>query len=168
MKLKAELAGETHELKIVRAVSHVSAEVDGRLYELEIRTSNPGECLLIEDTRVYDCHISKRMDQREIFEVRLGTDDYQIRLIDLKRLRGARSSRAPDHSSAAIVAVMPGRVVRLLVDVGAHVEAGAGIVVVEAMKMQNEMKAPKAGRVVSINAEAGASVNAGDVLAVIE
>ena len=63
---------------------------------------------------------------------------------------------------------MPGKVVRLLVEVGAQVEAGAGIVVVEAMKMQNEMKAPKAGVVISLNATPGATVNAGDVLAEIE
>jgi biotin carboxyl carrier protein len=63
---------------------------------------------------------------------------------------------------------MPGKVVRLLVDVGAQVEAGAGIVVVEAMKMQNEMKSPKAGVVTALNAEAGSTVNAGDVLAEIE
>jgi biotin carboxyl carrier protein len=63
---------------------------------------------------------------------------------------------------------MPGKIVRVLVEVGAQVETGTGIVVVEAMKMQNEMKSPKAGVVVSINAETGATVNAGDVLAVIE
>jgi biotin carboxyl carrier protein len=63
---------------------------------------------------------------------------------------------------------MPGKIVRVLVQAGAQVEAGAGVVVVEAMKMQNEMKAPKAGVVVSVKAEEGATVNAGDVLAVIE
>jgi biotin carboxyl carrier protein len=63
---------------------------------------------------------------------------------------------------------MPGKIVRVLVQAGDKVEAGAGIIVVEAMKMQNEMKAPKAGAVVSINADEGATVNAGDVLAVIE
>jgi biotin carboxyl carrier protein len=63
---------------------------------------------------------------------------------------------------------MPGKIVRVLVEVGARVETGTGIVVVEAMKMQNEMKSPKAGQVVSIRAEPGATVNAGDVLAVIE
>ena len=50
---------------------------------------------------------------------------------------------------------MPGKVVRVLVEQGNTVEAGAGIIVVEAMKMQNEMKAPKAGVVVSINAASG-------------
>ena len=63
---------------------------------------------------------------------------------------------------------MPGKIVRVLVEAGAQVEAGAGVVVVEAMKMQNEMKAPKAGTVVSIDVQEGATVNAGDVLAVIE
>jgi biotin carboxyl carrier protein len=63
---------------------------------------------------------------------------------------------------------MPGKVVRVLVGIGAEVEAGAGIVVVDAMKMQNEMKAPRAGVVVSLGVVPGATVNAGDVLAVVE
>jgi biotin carboxyl carrier protein len=63
---------------------------------------------------------------------------------------------------------MPGKVVRVLVEQGAQVEAGDGIVVVEAMKMQNEMKSPRAGIVTTLNAQAGATVKAGEVLAVIE
>jgi biotin carboxyl carrier protein len=63
---------------------------------------------------------------------------------------------------------MPGRVVRVLVGQGDSVEAGQGVVVVEAMKMQNEMKAPRAGRVVSVSAREGAAVGAGESLVVIE
>jgi biotin carboxyl carrier protein len=63
---------------------------------------------------------------------------------------------------------MPGKVVRVLVQVGEQVEAGAGLIVVEAMKMQNEMKSPRAGAVVSINVTAGDTVEAGALLAVIE
>jgi biotin carboxyl carrier protein len=63
---------------------------------------------------------------------------------------------------------MPGKIVRLLVAEGDSVEAGQGLLVVEAMKMQNEMKAPKAGCVVSLKAHEGATVAAGDVLATIE
>ena len=63
---------------------------------------------------------------------------------------------------------MPGKVVRVQIEAGTTVEKGAGIVVVEAMKMQNEMKSPRAGVVVSINVKPGDTVNAGDVLAVIE
>jgi biotin carboxyl carrier protein len=62
---------------------------------------------------------------------------------------------------------MPGKVVRVLVAVGDAVEAGQGIVVVEAMKMQNEMKAPRAGKVIAIAAKTGATVTAGEVLATV-
>jgi biotin carboxyl carrier protein len=63
---------------------------------------------------------------------------------------------------------MPGKVVRVQLEAGANVEKGAGIVVVEAMKMQNEMKSPRDGVVVTINVKPGDTVNAGDVLAVVE
>ena len=73
-----------------------------------------------------------------------------------------------DKGSVEIVAAMPGKVIRVLTEVGSPVATGTGIVVVEAMKMQNEMKSPKMGKVISISATPGATVNAGDVLAVIE
>ena len=63
---------------------------------------------------------------------------------------------------------MPGKVARVLVQVGEQIDAGSGIMVVEAMKMQNELKSPKAGVVVALNVQTGATVNAGDVLAVVE
>jgi biotin carboxyl carrier protein len=63
---------------------------------------------------------------------------------------------------------MPGRVVRVLVEVGMEVEEGQGVVVIEAMKMQNELKAPKAGRVVRVGAVVGDTVGSGDVLVVVE
>jgi biotin carboxyl carrier protein len=63
---------------------------------------------------------------------------------------------------------MPGKVVRVLVEQGQSVEAGEGLVVVEAMTMQNELKSPKGGTVVELRAQVGATVNAGEVLAVVE
>jgi biotin carboxyl carrier protein len=63
---------------------------------------------------------------------------------------------------------MPGKVVRVLLKEESPVEAGQGVVVVEAMKMQNEIKSPKKGVVRKIVASEGAAVNAGDVLAVVE
>jgi biotin carboxyl carrier protein len=81
-----------------------------------------------------------------------------------KPSRGAVAANAP----ASILAPMPGKVVRILVSVGDIVIAGQGIVVVEAMKMQNELKSPREGRVTAIKASIGASVNGGAVLATIE
>lgn len=65
-------------------------------------------------------------------------------------------------------ALMPGKVVKLLVSVGDEVEAGAGVVVVEAMKMQNEMRAPKTGRVKRIHKTEGSTVGPGEALLEIE
>ena len=71
------------------------------------------------------------------------------------------------HGSASIAAAMPGKIVRILVKVGDEVTAGQGIVVVEAMKMQNELKAPRDGRVTAIEVRENDSVNAGAVIATI-
>ena len=63
---------------------------------------------------------------------------------------------------------MPGKVVRVLAPPQTEVEAGQGVIVVEAMKMQNELKSPKKGIVQKVLAAEGARVNAGDVLAIVE
>jgi biotin carboxyl carrier protein len=63
---------------------------------------------------------------------------------------------------------MPGKVVRLLVAPGDAVTAGQGLIVVEAMKMQNEIKAPRAGRVLEVRAAEGATVAAGEALLILE
>ncbi len=89
-------------------------------------------------------------------------------------VNGRRTGRAASdagthaHGEQSIVAPMPGRVVRILVAPGDAVTARQGVVVVEAMKMENELRAPKDGRVKDIAVEPGASVEAGRVLVVIE
>jgi biotin carboxyl carrier protein len=83
-------------------------------------------------------------------------------------LRAANAGAAGDAATAEIKTAMPGKVVRILTAVGEEIKRGEGVIIVEAMKMQNEMKAPKDGIVKEIRVEEGATVNAGDVLAVIE
>ena len=80
--------------------------------------------------------------------------------------RGARASIGSGRQKVA--APMPGKVVRVLVKVGDLVDVGQGLVVVEAMKMQNEMKASRPGRVIEVRAGAGETVGAGDTLVVLE
>lgn len=86
--------------------------------------------------------------------------------------RSFRSRRQADAGDAAgprkLVSPMPGKVVRILAPAGTKVEAGEGVLVVEAMKMQNEIKSPKAGTVQRIVVEEGAAVDSGQVLAVVE
>jgi biotin carboxyl carrier protein len=87
--------------------------------------------------------------------------------------RAAWARRGRDHGAhgagpAHIVAPMPGRVVKLLVAAGDQVAARQGVVVVEAMKMENELRAPRDGRVAEVRVVEGASVDANAVLVVIE
>lgn len=168
MKLKAQLSGNEHEISIDFDKSSALAGVDSRSYEIEIRELADGQYLLVDGSRIYRCRVESKRDSQNSFEVVVQGQSRQITIIDPKRLRSTHTAGAHHAGAAEIVSPMPGKIVRVLVEVGAQVETGTGIVVVEAMKMQNEMKSPKAGVVVSINAETGATVNAGDVLAVIE
>lgn len=103
----------------------------------------------------------------ETGQVNVGKRRFDYQIDDPRQWK--RSDAAADgQGRAAIVAPMPGKIVRVLVAVDDAVETGQGIIVVEAMKMQNEMKAPRAGRVAAIQAREGESVVAGAVLAVIE
>jgi biotin carboxyl carrier protein len=83
-----------------------------------------------------------------------------------RRRRGADSGAQADGEQA-VLAPMPGRVVRVLVSPGDEVAARQGVIVVEAMKMENELRAPKAGRVKEISVTPGTSVEAGRVLVVV-
>jgi biotin carboxyl carrier protein len=97
----------------------------------------------------------------------VGQHVFPVEIFDPRELR-ARSSAGASQGRQNVAAPMPGKVVRLLVAAGDAVEAGQGLIVVEAMKMQNEMKSPKAGVVVEIKITEGATVSAGEILIVIE
>jgi acetyl/propionyl-CoA carboxylase alpha subunit len=168
MKLHATIADYQTDILIQDDGSRVHAEIDGRGYTLKVRETGVSGYVLIADASVFDCRVDGRPDAGKPIGVIVGATEYSVTLIDPKRLRGASGAVAPADEAARIVAPMPGKVVRVLVSVGDQIEAGAGIVVVEAMKMQNEMKSPKAGTLAALHAEVGATVNAGDVLAVVE
>jgi len=98
----------------------------------------------------------------------IGARRYPAEIRDPRSLRGRRLATDEADGPRKILAPMPGKIVRLLVAEGAVVEAGQGILIIEAMKMQNELKSPKKGIVRKIRAAAGAAVNAGEELAVVE
>jgi biotin carboxyl carrier protein len=100
-------------------------------------------------------------------EITIGGHRFPLKIDDPRQWK--RSAHATGaHGHASIAAAMPGKIVRILVKVGDEVVAGQGIIVVEAMKMQNELKAPRDGRVTAIEVSENDSVNAGAVLATIE
>jgi biotin carboxyl carrier protein len=168
MKLHAKLGDYEGDVAVRFEGSRVFAMVDDRTYELDLHRSVDNRLLLVAEGRVFDCRVDGRIESGSPVEVTVGTQAYAITLTDPRRLRSATAAGALAGGVARIAAPMPGKVVRVLVGAGAQVEAGEGIIVVEAMKMQNELKSPRAGKVLTVNVEAGVTVNAGDVLVVIE
>jgi biotin carboxyl carrier protein len=165
VKLKAIIGDREQELTVQIDGGRVKAEIAGRVYDLELREPEPGCYLFLRETHVHECRVSEAPAG---LAVSLHGHSYPVAIVDPKRLRSGQDSDRHHHGMAEITAPMPGKVVRVQIEAGASVEKGSGIVVVEAMKMQNEMKSPRAGVVVAINVKPGDTVNAGDVLAVVE
>jgi biotin carboxyl carrier protein len=94
-----------------------------------------------------------------------GPEEFTAEVIDPRAWSGRRHTAVEAEGRQQIVAPMPGKVVRLLVKAGDAVEAGQGLLVMEAMKMQNEIRSPKSGVVERLLATEGQAVNAGEVLA---
>jgi len=168
MKLHATTNDYQTNVQIRDEGGRIFAEIEDRRYELDVHESGANGYLMISNGQVFECRVEGWPESGERIDVIVGTTVWTLSITDPKRLRSATQASVHDGDAARIVASMPGKVVRILVAVGDPVEAGAGIVVVEAMKMQNELKSPKAGTVVALNVETGATVNGGDVLAVVE
>ncbi|HVL69591.1 MAG TPA: biotin/lipoyl-containing protein [Vicinamibacterales bacterium] len=148
-KFRVLLDGEPRELDAVRSGIHGLSIILGDeavSRELQVTPSSVrGEMLVTLGGRV----ISARVNARQTG-------------------RGGADAGTAAAGEQAVTAPMPGRVVRVLVKVGDDVSARQGVVVVEAMKMENELRAPKAGRVKDVSVTPGTSVEAGRVLLVIE
>ncbi|HZN04423.1 MAG TPA: biotin/lipoyl-containing protein, partial [Candidatus Polarisedimenticolia bacterium] len=102
------------------------------------------------------------------FDVAVGARIVPVRLIDPLRYGNGHVDEAAAEGTIEVRAVMPGKVTAILVAAGDEVGAGAGLLVIEAMKMENEITAPRAGKVASILKAPGEPVEAGALLAVLE
>lgn len=130
----------------------------------DLREVEPGVYSVILDGRSYEARVDQAQGK---MVVTVGKTRFEVDVRDPRRWNRRPSGRSVDGVQH-VTAPMPGKVVRLLVAPGDKVEAGQGVAVVEAMKMQNEMKAAKPGRVISVPVSEGAAVSAGEILATIE
>jgi biotin carboxyl carrier protein len=163
MKLNATIGEAQHSVEIREAAGKTVAVIDGDSYDVEVSNPEPNVFLIKKNGKVYEAFVSPNSDV-----VSINGHDIEVSLSDPKKLRGAGKAGADAEGKADIKTAMPGKIVRILAESGATVEKGEGILVVEAMKMQNELKAPKDGTVTDIRVAEGDTVAAGDVLATIE
>jgi biotin carboxyl carrier protein len=151
MKVSLAIGGQTHEIDL----DHTPAQ---------IAVVEPGVYSVLLDGRSYEARVEQSDDGVVVF---IGGHRFQVEIRDPRRW-SPQAGKPGIEGRLNVVAPMPGKVVRLLAAAGDTVAAGQGLLVVEAMKMQNELKAPKAGRVLTLPAPEGATVAAGEVLAVVE
>lgn len=168
MKLQAQVGDETLQVEIIRDGERLTAKIDDRTYDLEALQPEPNVYLLKHNGKVHEVFVNPNRNPNDPHRTSIKGKEIDIRLIDPKRLRS--SGKDGDHGDglAEIKTMMPGKVVRLLLRSGDQVEKGNAVLVVEAMKMQNDLKAPKAGIVKEIRVTEGQTVAAGDVLAIVE
>jgi biotin carboxyl carrier protein len=163
MQFVAKAGERDHKVSVDRENGIYRVEVDGVGFEVDARKLEGDFYSILTDGRSYEVSVEFRRDG---YYVRHGASERMVTFSD--RSRRGREAMAADGGPDKIVSVMPGKIVRLLVGEGDAVEAGQGILVVEAMKMENEIAASKAGRVTSIVVEPGQAVESGALLAVVE
>lgn len=140
--------------------------IDGKRHEVDALTLDHGAVSLVVDSESYSVELEE--DGDEVNVLVKGTV-FRIDVADERRLRLRAGAAAFSVEGRQVVtAPMPGKVVRVLVNVGEDVQEGQGLVVVEAMKMENELKSPKAGKVVELFAREGAAVENNAKLVAVE
>jgi biotin carboxyl carrier protein len=162
LKLDFEIDGHTLSGDLSSAGGKVSLRLGATTWEAEVAQPEPGLFVVLLGSDVYRCTADPVLNQ-----VTVNGGQVRVFARDRWQAAGNTAHKAAD-GRAVLSAPMAGKVVRILLDEGAEVEAQQGVLVVEAMKMQNEVSSPKAGRVAELRVQEGQTVNAGEVLAVIE
>ncbi len=156
--------GKSYRLDLNRADGGWSCRVDGREVAVDAILARPDVLSLRIGNQAYEVKCERVAGEMHLW---VGSARFAAEVRDPRSLRG-RVRAVDDHGPRKLTAPMPGKIVRVLVSQGAAVDAGTGVLVVEAMKMQNEIKSPKKGAIQKILVSEGAAVNAGDVLAIVE
>jgi biotin carboxyl carrier protein len=157
--------GKPHRLELEKAAGGWACRLDAQPVHIDAVITRRDVLSLLVDGRAYEI---KREQTATDLHMWVGSTRFAVELRDPRSLRSRKKTAGDEKGPRKILAPMPGRVVRLLVAENSAVEAGQGIVVVEAMKMQNEIKSPKKGVVKKILAIPGTAVNPGDILAIVE
>lgn len=155
---------KTFRLDLTQSEGRWICRLDGREIEVDAVLARPNVLSLRIGNKAYEVKCERVASETHIW---VGSRRFAPEVRDPRSLR-SRGRSVDEHGPKKLTAPMPGKVVRILLPQGSEVEAGAGVLVVEAMKMQNEVKSPKKGTIQKIVVSEGAAVNAGDVLAIVE
>ena len=164
MKYRALIDGEQIEIDLSAIQTNsIQAEIGDRKYTLEAKIIQPGIYWFNWQNRSIEITVTPNGDG---YVVSLGGRRMTVEMVDSRTAR--RNAVQGQAGLVEIRAPMPGKVVKVLLPEGSEVQHNQGIILMEAMKMQNEIKSPKSGVVKKLGVIEGAAVSAGDLLASVE
>ena len=167
MNLVIQISGRTLRVEVEERADRFLLTIDGERVEVDARVPRPGAYSLLIDGV---SHFADVREENGQLLVELGGETFRLGVEEefRARLRGQVDAAGPRGGHQVVKAAMPGKVVSVLVGVGDQVKAGTGLIVIEAMKMENELRAVAAGEVREIRVAPGEAVTAGQLLIVIE
>ena len=164
MKLEVHISGQNRAVELQRDAGGWRATIDGQS-AADVVEIAPNTLSVLLAGQSHEICVTPSPDGK--LNLQAGTQEFSAEVLDPRTWSGRRHGGVEAEGRQQIIAPMPGKVVRLLVKAGDAVEAGQGLLVVEAMKMQNEIRSPKSGTVERMLAAEGQAVNAGEVLCIV-
>ena len=166
MTYDVTIDGKSYRVELARGPRGYTCRLDGREMPLESVTAEREVLWLLLGGRSFE--VRRHVEANGAMHLAIRGRSYAVEVSEPRAFRGRRATAGKGTGPLQLVAPMPGKVVRILKAEGEAVELGEGVVVVEAMKMQNEIRSPRKGVVRKILAVAGAAVNSGELLAEVE
>jgi biotin carboxyl carrier protein len=164
MKTVALVDGGSNRRIAVEKIGDGKFRLDDKECEVSIVVIEDGVYSILVDGRSYEAAVR---EEKKGFVVDIGAHSIPVKLEDPFKAKSA-SGKAGVEGEAVISSPMPGRIVGVKVEVGQAVREGEGVVLVEAMKMENELHSPKDGKIKSVLVKVGEAVEGGQDLVVIE
>lgn len=162
MIFDASVLGRTLRVEVRGRDGRYQVSLDGVLHEVWASDTAHGFRVFRIGTQSHELGLAREGDG---YLVSFPGDSIEVALAE--SARGGAPAPRRDHGPARLTAPMPGRIVRVLSQQGADVAAGQALVVIEAMKMENELRAPRGGRLLELLVREGQAVEAGALLAVV-
>jgi biotin carboxyl carrier protein len=166
MRVQVDIGGQARAVELERSPRGWSIRLDGRPVNADAVEISPGVYSILLEGRSYDVRVAPAPGGADL-HIQAGEDEFAARILDPRVWLGRRHDILETEGRQQITAPMPGKVVRVLIRQGDRVEAGQGLLVVEAMKMQNEIRSPKSGIVERLFVAEGQAVNAGETLVIV-
>jgi biotin carboxyl carrier protein len=167
MQYEIEIGGRTRQVNVARTDDGFAVMLDGRSLRVDAARIDAHTLSLIVDGK-YTYEVTVTPDPATgQFVARVGSTPIPVG-VNARRRRGRKDEGAAGAGPQRVIAPMPGKVVRVLVNAGDAVRARQPLVVVEAMKMENELRAGRDGTVADVHAREGMPVDAGTLLVVIQ